>query len=176
MASKHSHCKHNCVTSVSGHNFNISDHDQGTTRGTNMIEARTGRKKSGGAYCAAVKCSNNQQRDQPRGIHFYRFPVDPTRRERWLVRVNRREPSGALWTPGSSARLCSAHFVSGRKSDDPNDIDYLPAVFPTGHVRVHHNPERAERMRRRSLGQQSSLPKYLNNEYPKYHNNEYNSL
>ena len=142
-----------------------------------MIDGRTGRKKSGGNYCAAVGCNNNTQRDVPRGIRFYRFPVDPARRERWLIRVNRREPSGALWKPGSgSARLCSAHFVSGRKSNDLNDVDFLPSIFPTGHVKVHHNPERADRMKRRASGQQPSLPKYHNNEYPKYHNNEYNFL
>ena len=148
------------------HNFIIADHDQGTNKSTNIIEAKSERKKSGGSYCAAVGCSNNQLRDRPRGIQFYRFPVDPARRERWFIRLNRRDPSGALWTPRSDAtRLCSAHFVSGKKSQDPNDVDFLPSVFPTGHVKVHHNPERAERMRRRVSGQQSSLPKYHNNEY-----------
>ena len=114
--------------------------------------------KGGGNYCAAVNCHNCQKRDQPRGIQFYRFPAAPERRHRWLVRVNRREPTGNLWKPGSSARLCSAHFVSGKKSDDPNDVDFVPSVFPTGHVRERHDAERAERMRRRSQVSQVAAP------------------
>ena len=33
-----------------------------------------------------------------------------------------------------SSRLCSAHFVSGKKVDDPDSPDFLPTVFRTGHV------------------------------------------
>ena len=28
-----------------------------------------------GSYCAAVDCHNNQRRDVPRGIHFYRDAI-----------------------------------------------------------------------------------------------------
>ena len=91
-------------------------------------------RKSGGAYCCVVKCTNNVGRDSHRGIKFYRFPIngkDEARVEKWISRVNRREKDGSLWRPSGSSRLCSAHFVSGSKIDDPDSPDYIPTIFPT---------------------------------------------
>ena len=61
-----------------------------------------------------------------------RFPKDEERRHKWLVRMNRWDSGRKLWKAGPSARLCSAHFVSGQKSEDPKNVDYVPTLFPTG--------------------------------------------
>ena len=84
-------------------------------------------------------------------MKFYLFPKNEERRKQWIVRVNRREPSGALWMPKSSARLCSEHFFGGEKSNDPNSVSYLPSVFPTAHVREPRQADfaREERRQRR---------------------------
>ena len=102
------------------------------------------RVHSGGLYCAAVGCHHCTKRDGPKGIYFYRFPADQERRQRWLSRVSRLD-NGAPWKPNSNSRLCSAHFVNGKKSDDPQDIDYVPSVFLTAHVNVPNNPAHVER-------------------------------
>ena len=87
-------------------------------------------RKSTGTYCSAVDCHNCQSIDgKGRGIKFHRFPADPRRRKLWELRVKRID-----WHPTPASRLCSEHFVSGSKSDDPNDIDYLPSVFKTGKI------------------------------------------
>ena len=40
-----------------------------------------------------------------------RFPADAKRRDRWVVRLCRKEAtSNRLWKPGSGAVVCSEHF------------------------------------------------------------------
>ena len=34
------------------------------------------------------------------------------------------------WKPGEGGRLCSEHFVSKKKSNLPNNPDYVPSVYP----------------------------------------------
>ena len=92
-------------------------------------------RKWGGQYCSAVDCHSSTYRDGPRGVKFYRFPKDLVRRQGWIARVNRREPNGSLWCPGTNARLCSKHFVLG-KSDNPENPDYNPSIFPTSHMKA----------------------------------------
>ena len=114
-----------------------------------------GRPRTGtlsvGTYCVAVGCHNCTGRDGPRGIQFYRFPADNERRRQWIVKVNRKEPNGALWVPKTGARLCSEHFFGGKKSNDPSSLSYLPTVFPTAHVRQARATDfaRTERRHRR---------------------------
>ena len=40
---------------------------------------------------------------------FYRFPVDPAQRQKWVAAVNRKN-----WSPSECSRLCSDHFVSSK--------------------------------------------------------------
>uniref|UniRef100_A0A3B4A159 THAP-type domain-containing protein n=1 Tax=Periophthalmus magnuspinnatus TaxID=409849 RepID=A0A3B4A159_9GOBI len=45
------------------------------------------------------------------GLHFYRFPADPTQRTLWIKAARRWD---LLKTnPGPNRRVCSAHFITG---------------------------------------------------------------
>ena len=59
------------------------------------------------------------------GVIFYRFPADLERRARWVAAVNRKN-----WQLTDHSWLCSCHFISGAKSDDPLSPDSVPSVFP----------------------------------------------
>ena len=70
--------------------------------------------------CCAVGCSNRYSKSC--GISFYRFPTDEAKRSKWIAAVRRYN-----WEPSEHSWLCSAHFVSGKKSDDPLPPDYVPS-------------------------------------------------
>ena len=108
-------------------------------------------KWRGGQYCSAVDCHNCTYRDGPRGVKFFRYPTNPTMKERWIKQVNRKKPNGSPWSPGPNARLCSEHFVSGKWSKDPENPDYEPSIFPTSHVKERKPADlaRFERRKRR---------------------------
>ncbi|XP_066263592.1 uncharacterized protein [Branchiostoma lanceolatum] len=72
--------------------------------------------------CAAVGCHNRKNTGCPES--FYRFPRDEPRRGRWIAAVKRED-----WLPTDSSRLCSTHFISGKKSDDTLSPDYVPSLF-----------------------------------------------
>ncbi|XP_047242653.1 uncharacterized protein LOC124881164 [Girardinichthys multiradiatus] len=74
------------------------------------------------SVCCAVGCDN--KKGDP-NISFYRLPKEEERRQRWLSAIRR-----ANWTPTASSRLCSAHFVSCAKSQNPLSPDYVPTIFP----------------------------------------------
>ena len=58
---------------------------------------------------------------------FCRFPMDPERQAQWIAAVGCKN-----WKPTEYTWLCGAHFISGKKSNDPLSPDYVPLVF--GHV------------------------------------------
>ena len=76
-----------------------------------------------------------------------RFPKDEERRHKWLVRMNRWDSGRKLWKAGPSARLCSAHFVSGQKSEDPKNVDYVPTLFPTGGLTLRQRSTQMEEVK-----------------------------
>ena len=69
--------------------------------------------------CCAVGCVNHLTKGS--SLSFYRFPTDNDRRRRWISAINRKD-----WRPTQYSYVCSAHFVSGKKSDDPVSPDYVP--------------------------------------------------
>ena len=75
-----------------------------------------------GKSCCAVGCANRYAKGS--GVHFYRFPEKAERRARWIAAVGRKN-----WTPNAHSWICSDHFVSGAKSNDPLSPDYVPSVF-----------------------------------------------
>ena len=88
------------------------------------------RWKPGGKYCSAFGCNSCSNRDGKQGVKFFRFPKDPVKRQEWIAQVDRTEPNGSAWTPANNARVCSKHFVSGKSSNDPENTDYIPTIFP----------------------------------------------
>ena len=72
--------------------------------------------------CCAVGCSNVYRKGS--GIHFYRFPVDLERRNKWIAAVNRQN-----WNPTEYTWICSEHFVSQAKSNNPLAPNYVPSLF-----------------------------------------------
>ena len=73
---------------------------------------------------AAVGCSNCSVKRNM--LNFYHFPADPDPRLKWVAALKREK-----WLPIQHSWLCSAHFVSGRKSDDPLFPDFLPSPVKT---------------------------------------------
>ena len=72
--------------------------------------------------CCAVGCSNVFRKGS--GIQFYRFPVDLERRNQWTAAVNRQN-----WSPTEYTWICSEHFISGVKSNNPLAPNYVPSLF-----------------------------------------------
>ena len=72
--------------------------------------------------CCAVGCVNRLTKGS--SLSFYRFPTDNDRRRCWISAIKRKD-----WGPTQYSYVCSAHFVSGKKSDDPVSPDYVPSMF-----------------------------------------------
>ena len=77
--------------------------------------------------CCAVGCTNRKSRRPD--LLFYSFPTvkeNVNQRKLWINAIKRKD-----WQEEqiNRARICSAHFISGRKSDDPTNPDYVPTVF-----------------------------------------------
>ena len=72
--------------------------------------------------CCAPGCENRWSKGS--GLSFYRFPVDPIRGAQWVAAV-----SSENWEPTEYSWLCSAHFVSGSKSNDKLSPDYVASIF-----------------------------------------------
>ena len=71
-----------------------------------------------------------------RNLHFFKIPCKNTpfeqrRRHDWLQAIKRDDWKHPGWTESriNQQRVCSSHFVSGERSDDPNNIDWIPTKF-----------------------------------------------
>lgn len=86
--------------------------------------------------CCIAGCTANKQKNQER--QFYIIPQEPIRRKKWKSAINRAvlNPEGTvnktkLWSPRSChTYVCSAHFITGAKVNDPTHPDYVPTIFP----------------------------------------------
>ena len=75
-----------------------------------------------GKSCCAVGYTNRYRKGS--GVHFYRFPEDKSRRAKWIAAMAHKN-----WEPIEHSWICSAHFVSGAKDNNPLSPDYVPSVF-----------------------------------------------
>ncbi len=67
-------------------------------------------------------CTNRHSKGT--SLSYYHFPVDPVRRGRWIAAIKR-----ANWRPTEYSFVCSAHFVTGKKSQDPISPEFVPSVI-----------------------------------------------
>jgi len=80
--------------------------------------------------CAVVGCNNRQCKLC--GVSYYSIPKeDQDCRRQWIAFVSRKNSDGSAWKPGKGHRVCSNHFISGKKSDEPGNPDYVPSVKHT---------------------------------------------
>lgn len=75
-----------------------------------------------GKCCCAINCRNRFNKSSQ--LSFYRLPKSQEKRRKWIAAIGRLN-----WNPTSETWLCSSHFVSGKKSNDPQHPDYVPSVF-----------------------------------------------
>ena len=72
--------------------------------------------------CCAVDCTNRLTKGST--LSFYRFPADVERRRLWIAAINKRDLK-----PNEYSYICSAHFVSGKKSNEELSPNYVPSIF-----------------------------------------------
>ncbi|XP_033748592.1 uncharacterized protein LOC117333414 [Pecten maximus] len=92
--------------------------------------------------CCVSGCTANKKKNP--NFKFFIIPSDKLRRSRWLSAINRAFlnadgtiNNGKVWSPPSAhCYVCSAHFISGEKVNDPRHPDYVPSVFPHNENRV----------------------------------------
>ncbi|XP_057310068.1 uncharacterized protein LOC130648066 [Hydractinia symbiolongicarpus] len=113
--------------------------------------------------CCAIQCENRRDGSN-KELSFYRFPTNKTektkkRRKRWIAALRRKNwPESEIQV--DNARICSAHFVTGKKSDDPQHIDYIPSVFsfkPAVKRKSLHDLDRYERLKKRKATSNANL-------------------
>ena len=91
--------------------------------------------------CCAVDCTNRFTKGS--GVGFFVFPVDPERKKKWIHAISRDK-----WEPKSHDRLCGEHFVNGRPSKEPTNVDYVPTIFKDRKRRPSAPTDDSDRSRR----------------------------
>lgn len=87
--------------------------------------------------CCVAGCTANSVKNK--GLKFHVVPLSGPRREEWLKAIGRCDvsPDGIvnlekLWEPKSNyTYVCGRHFITGEKSNDQTEPDYIPSIFPT---------------------------------------------
>ena len=88
----------------------------------NNTEPESGVKRLynfGGITCCVPLCYNNNKRNNE--LSFYVIPSEKTLRQKWLNAISRMD-----FKPTAYHRVCSAHFVGGRKTYTNN----VPTIVP----------------------------------------------
>ncbi|XP_041377658.1 THAP domain-containing protein 11-like isoform X2 [Gigantopelta aegis] len=78
--------------------------------------------------CCVIDCTSRFDKDNPRS--FFRIPKKPEpRRKLWITAIKRASIVGRQqWEPTDYDRVCYRHFITGEKSNDKNNPDYIPSV------------------------------------------------
>ena len=74
-----------------------------------------------GKSCCAVGCTNRYRKGS--GFNFIIFRMTKIEEQSWIAAVARKN-----WEPTEHSWICSAHFVSGAKDNNPLSPD-VPPVF-----------------------------------------------
>ena len=90
--------------------------------------------------CVAVGCTNRYKRNN---VSYRRFLKDEKRREKWISAIKREN-----WIAPKDARLCGAHFKSGKPSPDPSHPDNVPSIFVFKRRDVGNEQKQIERYKR----------------------------
>uniref|UniRef100_A0A146LLD0 THAP domain-containing protein 11 n=1 Tax=Lygus hesperus TaxID=30085 RepID=A0A146LLD0_LYGHE len=89
-------------------------------------------KRISGHLCCVEGCRSKTGKKEP-GVHLYRFPGKPHELElkkRWIKAVNRKNDDGSEWQPKNWSRVCSKHFILGKKSNIHDHPSSVPSIFP----------------------------------------------
>lgn len=108
--------------------------DQGTVGAELELEqvplfasARRKRRTVGGTTCCVSGCYNSTSEDKGR-MRFYRFLAESDAYRVWVSRLSRPQ----AWKPNQFARICSNHFLGGRRSKtNPHPVLFPPAKGST---------------------------------------------
>ena len=81
-------------------------------------------------YCCIPQCDSNSRKNPE--ISFHKIPKNPELRKKWIRLLKRK----GIRDPGSSHRVCSAHFVGGAKTYSNN----VPTIFATNTTKPRKSP------------------------------------
>ena len=76
--------------------------------------------------CAVVGCHNCQSKYSK--LSFCCFPKEEERHRRWIAFVSRKNSDGLAWELDNGDRICSQHFIKGKKSDLYTNPNYVPSI------------------------------------------------
>ncbi|XP_056598975.1 uncharacterized protein LOC130417222 [Triplophysa dalaica] len=91
---------------------------------TKAVRVKVMSRRKLGSGCCALGCNMTSGTNTLSKIKMLRFPKDEERRRAWIAALRRE-----TWQPGKNSKICSTHFVTGKKSDDPLHPDYVPSIF-----------------------------------------------
>ncbi|CAN7943841.1 unnamed protein product [Ixodes hexagonus] len=109
--------------------------------------------------CAAVGCTNASGKQS--GVRFFRFPASSlhaARRSEWVKAMRRINTDRTPWQPSANSRVCSSHFLNGKKpSRFPDHPDYVPSLFTYKKTSRAGAIARFERLKKRQSGTQAAV-------------------
>ena len=98
-----------------------------------MSSTSRDRRKPGGSFCSAVNCSNAFNKDSCKGKHFFRFPSDDSRCQKWVQNCRRADLMGKTTQYlNKSCRLCSDHFEENQfRMPEKKRLNWnaIPTIF-----------------------------------------------
>ncbi|XP_026745588.1 uncharacterized protein LOC113506943 [Trichoplusia ni] len=80
--------------------------------------------------CCVINCKNTSGNSQ---CKFYIFPKAAWKidqRIKWIAAVKRKNDDGSPWHPKPDDKICSDHFIGGKKSDAQASPSYVPMILP----------------------------------------------